>query len=267
VTDRYIRAIEQLGSDKLDVRIGGIYALERIAGDSPRDHQTVIEVLAAFAREHGREQVVDPDHEGDTMTRADVIAALQVVGRRDASRDIRNLNLAGVVLHRADLKDANLARANLVSAKLTRCFLNGADLSEARLFGANLSGATLDHTNLADAGLAEADLSEVNFWHTDLSRAHLEDTSLAGAIVIDAKFVGARFYVPWPPGLGPPSQLSWISAQQVRPPATSLMPSGRPRSRHQTDGNDTQKVGVSVSCLDPTQTNQMVSCTSTKRVC
>jgi hypothetical protein len=29
VTERYTKAIEQLGSDKLDVRIGGIYALER----------------------------------------------------------------------------------------------------------------------------------------------------------------------------------------------------------------------------------------------
>jgi hypothetical protein len=34
VTDRYTKAIEQLGSGKLDVRIGGIYALERIARDS-----------------------------------------------------------------------------------------------------------------------------------------------------------------------------------------------------------------------------------------
>jgi hypothetical protein len=34
VADRYSKAIEQLGSDKgLDVRIGGIYALERIARD------------------------------------------------------------------------------------------------------------------------------------------------------------------------------------------------------------------------------------------
>ena len=44
VTDRYTKAIEQLGSDKLDVRIGGIYALERIARDSARDHPTVMEV-------------------------------------------------------------------------------------------------------------------------------------------------------------------------------------------------------------------------------
>lgn len=56
VTDRYTKAIEQLGSDKLDVRISGIYALERVARDSPQDHPTVMDVLAAFIREHSREQ-------------------------------------------------------------------------------------------------------------------------------------------------------------------------------------------------------------------
>src|SRR5579859_5423121 len=60
VTERYTKAIEQLGSDKLDVRIGGIYALERIARDSARDHQTVMEVLTAFIREHSREQWPPP---------------------------------------------------------------------------------------------------------------------------------------------------------------------------------------------------------------
>ena len=61
VTDRYTKAIEQLGSDKLDVRIGGIYALERIARDSARDHPTVMEVLTAFIREHSHEQWPPPD--------------------------------------------------------------------------------------------------------------------------------------------------------------------------------------------------------------
>jgi hypothetical protein len=44
VTDRYTKAIEQLGSEKLDVRIGGIYALERVARDSAKDHPNIIEV-------------------------------------------------------------------------------------------------------------------------------------------------------------------------------------------------------------------------------
>ena len=54
--DPYTKTVEQLGSDKLDVRIGGIYALERVARDSKRDHPTVMEVLAAYVREHSREQ-------------------------------------------------------------------------------------------------------------------------------------------------------------------------------------------------------------------
>jgi hypothetical protein len=55
VTDRYTKAIDQLGSDKLDVRIGGIYGLERIARDSAKDHPAVMEVLTAFIRDHSPE--------------------------------------------------------------------------------------------------------------------------------------------------------------------------------------------------------------------
>ena len=62
MTDRYAKAIEQLGWDKLDVRVGGIYAIERVARDSARDHLTVMEVLTAFIREHSDEPWPPPDH-------------------------------------------------------------------------------------------------------------------------------------------------------------------------------------------------------------
>src|ERR671912_1745998 len=60
VTERFTRAIDQLGATdsegknkKLEIRLGGIYALERIARDSPeRDYSTVMEVLTAFVREN-----------------------------------------------------------------------------------------------------------------------------------------------------------------------------------------------------------------------
>ncbi len=51
VTERLTRAVDQLGSEALDVRVGGIYALERIARDSERDHGVVVELLTAFVRE------------------------------------------------------------------------------------------------------------------------------------------------------------------------------------------------------------------------
>jgi hypothetical protein len=86
VTDRYTKAIEQLGSRTVDVAIGGIYALERIARDSPRDHGTVMEVLASFIREHSREPSPRPTPGADTpahTTRPDVQAACTVIGRRN----------------------------------------------------------------------------------------------------------------------------------------------------------------------------------------
>jgi hypothetical protein len=58
VTERFTRAIDQLGATddgnpRLEIRLGGIYALERIARDSPaRDYSTVMEVLTAYVREN-----------------------------------------------------------------------------------------------------------------------------------------------------------------------------------------------------------------------
>jgi hypothetical protein len=50
-TDRYTKAIDQLDNKKaLAVRLGGLYALERIARDSPPDRATIAEVLCTYAR-------------------------------------------------------------------------------------------------------------------------------------------------------------------------------------------------------------------------
>jgi len=139
VTDRYTKAIEQLGSDKLDVRIGGIYALERVARDSAKDHPTVMEVLTAFIREHSREQWPPADagsREHERSTRPDVQAAVTVAGRRDLKRDILPLNLTG-----ADLPGVNLPGARLSGADLTGADLRGTRLRDTRLTGAHLTGA------------------------------------------------------------------------------------------------------------------------------
>jgi Pentapeptide repeats (8 copies) len=129
VTDRYTKAIEQFGSKELDVRIGVIYALERIARDSPRDHPTIMEVLATFVRDHSPEQwplptAYEPGAEppGRT-TRPDVQATVTVIGRRNPRHDRHPINLSG---------------ADLTSAGLPAAYLKGANLTGAHLPGANL---------------------------------------------------------------------------------------------------------------------------------
>jgi DNA-binding transcriptional ArsR family regulator len=54
LTERFSKAIEQLGSETLAVRLGGIYAMEQIAVDSRELHWPVMEVLTAYLREHAR---------------------------------------------------------------------------------------------------------------------------------------------------------------------------------------------------------------------
>ena len=159
VTDRYTKAIEQLGSEKLDVRIGGIHALERVARGSARDHPAVMEMLAAFIREHSHEPWPPPDPCGQVRERSlrpDVYAAITVVGRRLTERDIRPI----------DLTRANLTRANLTGADLAR-----ADLGGARLTGANLTRADLTGADLTDADLADADLSCAELTRAELTGA------------------------------------------------------------------------------------------------
>lgn len=93
VTERYVGAVKLLASDELTERLGGIYALERIMRDSEKDHATVVEVLAAFVRQHApalmsRERAADDEEDAEVREDSprspaeDVQAVLTVLGRR-----------------------------------------------------------------------------------------------------------------------------------------------------------------------------------------
>jgi uncharacterized protein YjbI with pentapeptide repeats len=50
ITELYTKAVEQLGSDKFQVRFGGLYALERLAQDNPAHRQATVNVICAYLR-------------------------------------------------------------------------------------------------------------------------------------------------------------------------------------------------------------------------
>jgi hypothetical protein len=184
VTDRYTKAIEQLGSDKLHVRIGGIYALERIARDSARDHPAVMEVLTAFIREHSHEPrqpsaddepVVDAPGRG---AREDIQAAVTVIGRRKPEHDQHRR----LVLYHANLTRADLAGLDFAAAYLVRVLLTGADLQDADLHSAILSFADLTGANLSGVNLSGARLYEADLTGADLTGANFLDANLGGAL-------------------------------------------------------------------------------------
>lgn len=192
LADRYTRAIAQLGDDRLDVRLGGIYALERIAVDSKRDHPTAVEVLGAYVRERSRSstQMVRPANRRtahpltirkQVKLGVDIQAALTVLGRlprrSGVSRgDLSEANLTGAYLGRADL-----TRANLFGMKLTEVILPGAKLTEATLDTADLTGASLRRANLRKATFYKADLTGADLRGADLRKAFLEVANLTRA--------------------------------------------------------------------------------------
>jgi hypothetical protein len=159
VTGRRATAAEQLGSAELDVRLGGIRALERAAREAPADHPAVMEMLAAFIRENSRSPGPPADRRGQVCgrpLRPDVQAALTALGRRLAGRDTGPVDLTRADLSSADLSGANLAYADLSGARLTGATLTGADLTGATLADTDLTGATLTSADLTRTELTGA---------------------------------------------------------------------------------------------------------------
>jgi hypothetical protein len=230
ITERFTRAVDQLGQpgpDRLDVRLGGIYALERIAHDSPTHRLAVVEILTAFIRSHapwpprlpGQYRADAPiDQVPSLQIRApDVQAAITIIGRRPTQKDDPHLDLNQTDLRRAnldsaDLEEAQLAKANLTSAwlakaNLTSAWLTKANLTGARLQGADLTRAWLDEANLTLVWLIAANLTKAKLVEANLTRAQLHAAKLEGAQLQGANLDGAQLqgalanrHTDWPEG-------------------------------------------------------------------
>lgn len=182
ITDRFSKAVEQLGDDKMDVRIGGIYALGNIGKDATDYQQTVVDVLATYTLEHTRKPRTT-----DALVK-DVETALRVLGRvRPANPKSGWLDLSDARIDTAVLEDAYLARAGLVAVDLRLASLENADLSEADLRGAKLNSA-----RLTGASLARANLNIAKLPHAFLDEADLTGANLTAADLTDADFTGAK---------------------------------------------------------------------------
>jgi uncharacterized protein YjbI with pentapeptide repeats len=215
ITERFTRAIDQLGRSEIDVRRGGIYALGRLANDSPPgDRATITDILTAFVREHapwpprlpGQYVAHAPIQQVPELRvrAADVQAAMTVLTERQPAADEpRRLELRAVDLRKVSLAYANLQGAHLDGANLQQALLEHADLQGAKLIGANLQGAQLIRANLHGSHLYDADLQWATLMRANLQLAFLNGASLQGAVLDDAdlqhatldlaKLQGARF--------------------------------------------------------------------------
>jgi uncharacterized protein YjbI with pentapeptide repeats len=227
ITDRFGKAMELLGNAAPEARLGGIYALERIAQDSPkRDHWPIMETLCAFIRERSSISNVHPratkkkssillsrpltDAEGqrsndietavaDPDLSTDVLAALSVVNRRTRHQiefekiSGHKLDLSGVNFEGTTHPISNFARANLQGSNFANADLGpDADFSDAYLKFINFREASLVRAKFPRACLTGADLESANLKAADLSGAALNGANLRNVNLEGANLAGAN---------------------------------------------------------------------------
>ncbi|MFJ9634443.1 pentapeptide repeat-containing protein [Streptomyces sp. NPDC101175] len=205
ITDRFTKALERLGSPEIYVRIGGILALEQIVQDAPEQAATdAARVLGHFIR-HQAPKTPPPPGTGESSgtpdtdplpdePAADVQAALTALTRTESRThvdpreqlDLHGLHLAGARLKQADLTSANLGGATLTGADLRGATLTKADLRKVTLTGADLDGATLTRAVLRGATLTRAVLRKATLTRATLGGATLTGAALYGATLTKA---------------------------------------------------------------------------------
>jgi uncharacterized protein YjbI with pentapeptide repeats len=258
-TETFSKAVEQLGSEKMEVQVGGIYTLERLAaealaspateGSGPDLYWTAMETLTAFVRERAKWQTQAATGEmagkSDYLWEAEggsgaakwsppepateIAAVLAVIRRRpEVGRAREEQRGWHFDLRATDLRGARLDKAHLKRADLRGTHLEYAWLSEAHLEGAILTGANLEGAGLEDARLEGAILAGTHLERADLSGAHLEGADAAGA-----HFEGAGLGVAHLEGacLEDATGVSLSSLFSPSGDAYTVLPRGVPRPR------------------------------------
>ena len=206
-----------VGSPVLSVRLGGIYALKRLADEHPEQyHIQVMELYCAFVRnptggEKDRENQdaqTDP-YQSAPPLREDVQVVLTAIGGRSKAgldiekarkefrlelrhADLRRAHLPGAYLAQSDLGGADMRGAYFCDANLSGAYLQGAKLHRANLISANLSGARVLSASLCRVIAQGADFSASTFGGTDLSDAELRWANLSGANISISNLSNAK---------------------------------------------------------------------------
>ena len=216
MNERYQKGAEMLGSDVLAVRLGGIYALQRLAQERDEYHVPIIRLFCAFVcnpteTEDDGSAVTNGGNDRSRPPRPDVVALMEAIATRAVERatlkqdngyflDFRNANLIGLDL--SGIGNVDLSWSRLTGANLSHIWLPpktnfswvreayGANLSQARLnrvnfefcnfWGIDFSDSLLVGANLQCADLRKATLVNATLANADLSETEFRDANLSG---------------------------------------------------------------------------------------
>ena len=187
IIELYTKAVEQLGSDKAPVRLGGLYALERLAQANPGLRQTVVDVTCAYLRmpyvppQPGVQRWPElPSSSQTTETpatdKANAVTSDRDVATENASQE-REVRLTAQRILEDHLRP-----------ELGRRSISPLSIAEQRFWpdiDIDLTSATLINFRFKGCKVHKARFSEAHF----LGDAHFDRTKFTG----DASFEDAHF--------------------------------------------------------------------------
>lgn len=217
VTDLFVEAVKMLADEKMQIQLGGIYALKRVAENSSTESSSkyqgmVMEVLSSFVRmtsplTEEEEQTpwiqffnnvllgnLSNDELSNSIGELNKELENSIEKPPKSPRDTPGISIVvqaalGVIGGRGDRElKINLRRTHLAFADL-----KGAELASAELGGVNLRFAQLREANLANAYLTGY-LSNANFRNADLSYARLYCPDLRNATFDNANLRYAELF-------------------------------------------------------------------------
>ncbi len=220
VTEQISRGVEQIGAYKqgvdeksyepnIEVRLGGLYSLQRIMQDSTRDMLPIARILYAYVRENVKRDRVKKEEEKEFLLPEDIDSALNIIiqfkkewkkqfgffptdSQLHLSRtDFTEYSLKGIDFSYTDLRYVDFSGADLFGTDFSGAKLFYAKFSSAELIDINFSNADLSGVNLVDMSIVFSDLSNAKLFHADLSRSNFLSTDLSGASLYGANLSGA----------------------------------------------------------------------------
>lgn len=220
ITDQINKAVENLGATRvlhdaegkqftepsLEVRIGALYALERISKHSEEDHVQIMEILCAYIRINAPASAA-ANTRAKTRSRLqswardlkppreDLRIALEIAGRRKETFEMlktgrvpsqakHRLNLSDTNLQGSDLTALNLdkavlSRSRLDGATLAKTYLRGVIARDATMTGVVVNDCRADGSNLTNVDLRASTVKRTNFWRSKLDNVDLEHAEIS----------------------------------------------------------------------------------------
>jgi len=155
-TEIFTKAVEQLGAGTptcpvIEIRLGGLYALEKLSKDNEEYFRPIIDILASYVRQNAPNKGIFNDND---KTRIDVQTALTIIGRRKLREEFAVLvDLSEVYLPYVDLKNGNFNFASFFNSRM-----KGANLRGGLFMGANFNLCYMANSEFDSAALDGADI-------------------------------------------------------------------------------------------------------------